>query len=58
MNPSELRRVLEAQRNLITNLMNREQDHQRRQLLSQVIDGLDMTIHALDRLERHEKNFI
>ncbi len=56
MNPSELRRVLEAQRNVLTNLMNREQDHQRRQLLSQVIDGIDMTIHALDRLERHERS--
>ncbi len=56
MNQSELRRLLEAQRNFLTNLMNREQDHQRRQLLSQVIDGLDMTIHALDRLERHERS--
>ena len=56
MNPSELRRVLEQQRNLLTNLMNHEQDHQRRQLLSQVIDGLDMTIHALDRLLRHDRS--
>ncbi len=56
MNQSELRRLLEQQRNVLTNVMNHEQDHQRRQLLSQVIDGLDMTIHALDRLERHERN--
>ena len=56
MNPSELRRVLEQQRNLLVNLMNHEPDHTRRQLLSQVIDGLDMTIHSLDRLMRHERS--